>query len=316
MAVSKVYFFKAEILKDSNSVDCSELKSLFLDVVKNEGKQHEEEISFDIQDRDGTHQIIDVKEYKGSRLYARLTKQHPSNSYMKRDYETLAESAILADDETQKGIEHVTFCGLDYEHGILAIVLKRGAPNEKIFSRLIDKYKEGYELIFTAIPNREVIDSLYSKDGVQIAKMEIELPVPDAHVLESILHWTPSQIEALEESRTKGLKSSITLFCNERGKLSQDKEGNRNIISAIKTMVGSNKYHKAKLRAKTVNANLRDYDFFESKFSYEIDIALYRTDNERRQYLTLDELFDEHVSQLKMSFSENMAYLLQMVQRD
>lgn len=316
MAVSKVYFFKVDLLKDNAHVDCSELKSLFLDVVEKEGKKHEDKISFDLQDEDGAHQIIDIREYANNRLYARLTKQHPSNSVMKRDYETLVESEVLGDDETSKGIENVTFCGLDYEHGVLAIVLKRGAPNERIFKRLISKYADAINIVFTAIPNRNAIETLYSRTGTEIAKLEVEVPIPDAHVLEHVLHWNPLQIEALMESKTNRLKSTITLCCDERGKLSRDDSGNRNIISALREMAHNNIYSKAKIRAKSDNAKMRDFDFFESKFSYEIDVVIYRTVNERRKYLTSDELFDEFVAQLKASFTENMEYLLQMIQRD
>ena len=50
------------------------------------------------------------------------------------------------------------------------------------------------------------------------------------------------------------------------------------------------RYHKAKMRAKAQNLKLRDYNFFDDKFSYPIDIQNSYIREGERIYYSVEQL--------------------------
>ena len=130
MALKKVYYFTVELVQIHNSEEnhSYELSSILKNIIDNEAVTQKRFKSIDLSFRDDQmHIMMDVYEYERTHLFARLSKQRPSNTLIERDYNTLEKSDVLpGKDVKEKGIEMYTYIYLDYASRILSIVYAKG----------------------------------------------------------------------------------------------------------------------------------------------------------------------------------------------
>lgn len=308
MAVKKVYFFKITLRdKDGNDIDYKSLKDILVDVVDSNGINQVNFKSLDLTvDDEYTHIIWDVFEYRNSRLFGRFSKQRPSNSMIKRDYVTMVKEDIGSGDERFGGIEQYTYGNLDYDTGIFSIVGALGAPNEKALANALWKYNRNYQIELVSIPNAQAIKNVYEGENSEVTRVEIEVPLPGAGVLQHLFKWDDHELmDAIED---RNLYTSIILKpLGKRGKITRDSEETKVLLDCItKHKKG---YNKAKVKAKTRTVKLREYDLFEENFSYPIDISVYHMQGNKRIYYTVDELMDIFKQNLIYSFERNRTLL-------
>ena len=68
---------------------------------------------------------------------------------------------------------------------------------------------------------------------------------------------------------------------------------------------GLSGYTKAKMKAKARNLKLRDYNFFDDKFSYPIDINDSNIKDGERIYYTVEELVDVYRRRMREAYNGN-----------
>ncbi|WP_313074740.1 hypothetical protein [Lacrimispora sp.] len=308
MAAKKVYFFKVTLSdKDGYDIDYRNLKDILIDIVDSNGISQTNFKSLDLTvDDEYTHIIWDVFDYKNSRLFGRFSKQRPSNSMIKRDYLTMAKEDIGSGDERVGGIEQYTYGSLDYDTGIFSIVGALGAPNEKALANTLWKYNRNFHIELVPIPNAQAIKSVYEGEESEVTRIEIEVPLPGAGVLQNLFKWDNNEL--METIEDRNLCTAIVLKpIVRKGKITIDSGETKELLDCITKHIKG--YNKAKIKAKTRTLKLREYDLFEQNFSYPIDISPYHMQGNKRIYYTVDELMEIFKQNLIYSFETNRIIL-------
>ena len=314
MADKKVYFFKVDLFdKDGGEKSHRELPELLKEIIEKSAMDHGSYVSLDLTvDDEYTHIVWDIFNYQDTRLFGRLSRQQPSNTFLTREYSTLEKEDVQIPDETRAGIEKYTYGSLDYETGIFSIIGALGAPAEKVIANAFWKYNKNYYITMTPIPNANAIDMIYRGEQAQVTQLELEVPLPEAGTLAEILKW--SEAEVLDSLENKNLKLELVVKPQwRRGCVTRDSE---ETVSFLNRLVGHKRqYQKAKVKAKTKTLKLREYDLFEQNFSYLVNIATYRTIGGKRVNYKVDELVDIYRNAIVGSFEKHRRLLATIVGR-
>lgn len=314
MAEKKVYFFKVTLLdKTGREVDYRDIKGIFQEIIEKNGVLHKTYRSLDLTVEDEyTHIIWDVFDYQNERLFGRLSKQQPSNSFLTRDYSTLEKEDVNIPDETRAGIEKYTYGVLDYPTGIFSIVSALGAPTEKVIANALWKYNTNYMVQIVPIPNADAISLIYTGEDSVVTRVEVEVPLPEAGFLEDVLGWKEKDI--LDSLEQRNLKMGLYIKSPEkRGRIARDSDETKKILDCILGQM--RKYSKARVKAKTRKVKMREYDLFEDNFSNPIDISSYHIVGRKRVYYTVDQLVDLYRHKIVESFEENKKLLTAVIKR-
>lgn len=308
MAKKKICFFETILYDESGTKVSQKLsKEIIVNILKTDGIKHTDHISIDITPYEETmHSIFDGYDYGDGRLFGRFSKQMPKNTLVHHDYTTYKDSEVLPGvDEKESGIEKYTYGMLNYDTGVWAFISSRGAASEKVLKMLIEKYKPGYTLEIIAIPNEKGIENIYSGKKPEISKVEIEVALPSAEVLEQLFGWKDAELlESLGES---GLKVAAILKAEPRRSIAEEPGIVKKIIDAV--YAGTENYDKAKMFAKAETVKAREYNFFDDNFTYPIDVASYHVQENERVYYTTDELVGIYRQNIIIAFNDSKGIL-------
>lgn len=308
MASKKAYFFKLDIIDKNNSkCDYHLIQSEIMNIINENAYVQDNYKSLDLTvTRTELHNIMDIFEYEKTRLFCRLSKQKPGNEFIGREYHNYKKADIVDSNDHQNfGIEQYTFAMLNYETGVVCIVSAQGAPNEKAFIKMFEKFSENYKLELTDILNEHGIEKIYNGTNPEIMNFEIEVPLPKGSMLENVFGWNLDEI--IDSVEDNNLKVSVTVKSNYRRGVVTESEGEvKKIINKIKEKCRNIDYTKAKMKAKTKNIKAREYNFYEENFSYPIDITNYHIENYTKVYFTVDELVDIYRNNLLMAYNESI----------
>ena len=314
MAVKKVYFYKATINGSNNDeIPVSQYKEILVNIIERYAISNNGYRTINLTpEQEPMHIVWDIFEYNHSRLFGRLSKQKLSSSVIQRDYKTFEKSDILPVDEQQsRGIEQYTFGSFDYETGIFSIVSSKGAPNEKVICNLFMLYNLNYSMDLIPIPNERGIDTIYRGENTEITRLEVELPLPNAGVLANLFGW--NEDEVVNAMMERNLTAGIVVKPQNRQSITIDSDESMNLIDKIRHNLEL--YKKAKMKAKSRNLKLRDYNFYEENFSYNVDIPEYHIINYERIYYTVDQLVDIYKQNIVQAFHENRSILIEIANK-
>lgn len=311
MASKNVYFFQLNLFQHGEEIDHQCFKTVLQEVVEKHATTFDDYESLDVTPyEEEMHLILDIYDYNDSSFFVRMSKQKPSNSMVQHNYRTHEKEDVLPDnDEREKGIEQYTYGYLNYQQGIFSFVSTLGAPNEKAISNILKLYAPEYSMELTAIPNAMAIESIYEREESEITKLEIEVPLPDAGTLENVFQWNENEI--LEVLNERHLRAEIVIKPLRKQSITYTQEETRKIMDAIRAHLPG--YTKAKMKAKARNIKLRDFNFFEDKFSYPIDIQNSYIRDGERIYYTVEELVNIYRARMRAAYHENEALLITIV---
>lgn len=318
MAHKNAYFFKLNLIDKNNHLkDYHLLKEEVIGIINKNSIEQNGYKSLDVTENDGDlHNIIDIFEYNNTRLFCRLSKQKPGNSFIGRDYSSYQKNDLVdSNDYEKKGIEQYTFAIINYSIGVLCIVSSQGAPNEKTFEKMFDKYSNESRVEIISIPNEFGVENIYNGTDPEIINLDIEVPLPDGAVLEGVFGWNPNDV--IESIDRRNLKVSVRLRSNfRRGTVTNSSEEVRNIINKIREKCEFPFYKKAKMKAKTKSKKAREYSFFEENFSYPIDIPIYHIEDYKKVYYSVDELVEIYKNNIIMAFNESRGIVSAIIKRE
>lgn len=310
----KVYFYKVGLVNEADNQpgDYKNIKDILIRIIDEKSTECESFKAVDLTRDEDLHYTADVFEYCDDILFARLSSQKPTGSYLYRDYSTNVPNALLeGSSEDKEGIEIYTYVLLNYETGILTFLSQKGAPSVNTLNYLFAKYNPSYSLKLTKIPNADGIDFIYQASESHISQIEIEAPVPDAAALEQIFHWKPQEI--LDAQTLADLKVTVRLSVSDRRSMTKTDIETRGVIDGLKAAIG--KYRKARVRAKAKNIKTQDYNLFEEYYNYSVDIPTYKVVNYHKIYYTANELVQIFREHLLMAYTENINLLRSITNR-
>lgn len=308
----KVNFYKVELYSSSGKESHKEIKNHFIRIIDAHSLVNSGIHILQLSNVDGLHVIADIFEYEHDILFMRLSGQKPNGSYIQRDYnDNIPKPIFEGHSEEEQGIEAYTYVYFRYDTGILEIVNNSGAPNYKKMNDIIAEYETGYALKFYPVPNTDGIDLIYGQRDSAISKIEIEVPVPNADMLERVFGWDTREILDVQQN---SLKAVLELSGIDRKKITTTGEETDGLIDIVKDSI---KYgvRKAKLRGKIQGKKAQDYNFFTDNFTYYVDITDYRIVDKRKKYLTAKELISEYKEHLEMAYYENENMLRSIADR-
>ena len=303
MASKNVYFFEVQLSYRDKEINHSEIKNVLGNIINEYATEFDEYKSLDATPYDDEmHLMMDIYEYDNNFFFARISKQKPSNSMVQHDYRTYEKEDVLpGNNENEKGIEQYTYILLNYKQGILLVVSAMGAPNEKIINYALEKYAPEYGVNFVPIPNARAIQSIYEGEESEITKLEIEVPLPDLGTLENVFHWNEHELLSVLDERN--LSATIVLKPLRKQSITKNPEETKGLMDAIKEQLPG--YTKARMRAKARNLKLRDYNFFEDKFSYPIDIQNSYIQEGEIIYYTVEQLVEIYRRKMREAYNDN-----------
>ncbi len=312
--VKKVNFFTVDIFKSLNANEdhsYREIKELVVNIINYNAEDNDNFKILDLSEENQLHQSADIFAYENEYLFMRASNQKPSGAYLQRNYSTNVPGAVLGGtSEREKGIEQYTYLYLNYTTGILGIVNQKGAPSYKILNTMFLKYNHEYYLKFTPIPNADGVERIYNAEEPKISQIEIEVPVPDAGVLQKWFGWNTKDILSIQSGT---LKATMKLSGIERQLITADADETRGLIDCIKSK--KHNYNKAKVRGKVDGERTQDYSFFDENFTYPIDITTYRIENYEKKYLSAAELIPIYRDNLLLAYNENFDMLKTIANR-
>lgn len=310
----KVYFYTADIFNNENENEnhsYGEIKEFIVNIINEKAEKTEGFKVLDLSEKNQLHQSADIFEYENDYLFMRASNQKPSGAYLQRNYATNLPGAVLeGSSEKAKGIEQYTYLYLNYVTGILGVIKQQGAPTSKILNTMFSKYNPKYDLKFTAIPNPYGIERIYMGKEPTISKVEIEVPVPNAEVLESWFGWNTKDILSIQSGT---LKATLKLSGVERKLITNDVNETKGLLDCIKSKLSN--YKKAKVRGKIKGEKTQDYSFFDENFSYPIDIVPYIIEDSEKIYLSAEKLISIYRDNLLMAYNENRNMLIEITNR-
>ena len=173
------------------------------------------------------------------------------------------------------------------------------------------KYSREYDLILDPIPNKNGIKSIYEGKDSEITRVEVECAMPDAATLEHVFGWKDSEI--LNVITKRNLTAQLILKPRAYRRITCDTEETQGLLDCIKEILP--KYKKGRIRAKTRNIKVQDYNLFDDYFSYPIDINIYHIENYTKIYYSVEELVEIFRENLIMAFRENQELLATVMGR-
>ena len=307
-----VNFYAVELYEAvRRSKNYKELKDLLIAIIDDNAKKINNFCVLDLSSDNQLHYVADIFSYRNTNLFMRISSQKPSGAYLHRDYATNVPGGVLRGvSEDKEGIEVYTYALLDYETGIFSIVNQQSAPNYKIINHFFTKYNANYYMDFLPIPNPDGIDRIYGAKEPKISQIEIEVPVPDASILERMFGWDVSDILNIQG---KGLKATMKVSGVEKKIITESDEETKGLIDCIKSKV--TEYNKARVRAKALGVKTRDYSFFEENFSYPIEIPSYTIISGERYYYSADDLILIYRENLQVAYNDNKVLLKSIANR-
>lgn len=288
-------------------VEYKSIKQKIISIIEENASESEKEgfLTLDLTRDNGLHYVADIFAFEGDKLFMRVSNQKPSGGYLRRNYSTNVPDAVISGkSEDKEGIEVYTYALLDYETGIFAIVNQQSAPNYRIINNFFLKYAPEYYMKFLPIPNKQGIDRIYAAKETQITQVEVEVPIPNANILEQLFGWNPSDILDIQGNE---LKAVMKLSGVERKSITENEEESRGLIDCIKDKLST--YHKARIRAKAEGIKTQDYSFFDENFSYPIEIPTYKIIQGQKHYFSAKELIEIYQDNLQMAYNENKRVL-------
>ncbi|QHI72888.1 hypothetical protein [Aminipila terrae] len=303
MATRKVYFFEVKLFESKNEVDYRNLRNLFEQIIHENAVDHSNYKTLDLTpDSTTMHSIMDIFEYNTMKMFVRLSKQRPSNTLIKREYDTYEQGDVLpGKSEDENGIEQYTYGSLDFATGIFSFVSARGALTEKALSQAVDKFAGKFEIQLTAIPNAEAINSIYNGEKSEITSVEIEVPLPDTGVLKNILGWDDDEVIGTLNERN--LRTSITIKPPARESITNNTKESQSLLDLLKSCAGV--YKKSKIKAKSNKVKLREFDLFDENFGYPIEIKTHYREEGENVPFSIEEMTEQHKKALITVFREN-----------
>lgn len=309
----KIYFYKLELndTKTKISYALEVLKQSIIEVIDANATDLGSYKTLDLSIGTDTtmHTMMDVFSYKGDALFCRLSKQKHNNSMLKRNYATRKCSDVLTMPErANNGIEIYTYGMIDYSLGVYAYVKAQSAPDEKIIGNIFTKYNNKYNVDMISIPNKEAINAVYFGNDPKISKIEIQVPVPGADVLQKIFGWNDDEI--LDAVGKNSIGATITISAPKYGRLVEDEQA-RGVIDSLRNF--KQRFRKIKLTAKAEEIKSKEYDLSEKYFSYEVNITKeHMVDGQRIEY-NASEITEIYRKKLREAFGENKDILTSLV---
>ena len=306
----KVNFFTVELreIMSSTEHNHNRIKELLSEIIRDNGEIIENSfvaVDLTLPQAQGLHYVADIFSYESNCLFMRLSGQKPSGGFLHRNYDTNIPAALLdGSSEDIEGIEVYTYVFLDYETGIVAIVNQQSAPNHRIINNFFTKYNNIFYLDFKPIPNANGIDRIYNAENTKITQIEVEVPVPDAAILERIFGWSARDILDLQGN---SLKATVKLSSVEGRIITDTGEKSKGLIDCMKN--GISGYRKAKIRAKADDIKTQDYSFFDENFTYPVEIPTYCIEGGHSRYYTANELVPIYREHLIAAFNNNKEIL-------
>ena len=308
---------KVQLYNEDREIEHSLLKNIVISIAERYAKEivknKEKYYSLDITPYEEImYCIFDIYEFKGNKLFGRLSKQHPNNTYVSHDYKTYDGNEIFPANASELGIENYTFAYLDYSLGIIGIVSALGAPGEKAFEDLFLKFGEKDTVKLLPIPNTNAIDEIYKGSQSEIARIEIEVPLPNPDVLCNIFGWNEHEIYDVLDC--DNLVTSVSVKSKRRGgKIAKGSFETKTLMDAIYSMLSG--YTKAKMKAQSETVKMQEFNLFETKFSYPIDITNYHIEQGERVFYTIREMVEQYKQNLAQSFNANYKILKKITGR-
>lgn len=303
----KVNFFTVDLYESLNNMkkDYREIKDLLIEIIDEHSVELDGFKALDLTKDNDLHYIADIFEYKGNKLFMRVSSQKPSGGYLRRNYITNVPAGILGTlSEDKEGIEVYTYALLDYENGIFSIVNQKSAPNHRIINDFLSKYNTDYYMKFKPIPNPDGISRIYEAVEPKISQVEIEVPVPSSEVLEQLFGWSAKDILDVQGH---GLKATMKLSKMDHTVITDTDEESRGLIDCIKSKIKD--YTKAKVRGKATGLKTSDYNFFDENFSYPIEIPSYHVVSGEKHYYSANDLISIYQQHLQMAYNTNKELL-------
>ncbi|ADU27201.1 hypothetical protein [Ethanoligenens harbinense] len=172
-----------------------------------------------------------------------------------------------------------TYCILGYKHGVLSIANSKGAPKETSLNRLFQLYNNHYYLNADPVPNSDLIKELYESDSSILNRICVEIPTPDATVLEQALKMTDSELIDAVSKNTQSVIFEVKP--QYRSDLTKDPDLVKRLIDAFRKSKDS--FSKVILHGKTEHRGKQvGYDLFEEYFKYPIEITEYHQEYNRK----------------------------------
>lgn len=315
MAIKTIYYYVAQLFdKDTgNEVECTLLKNEIISIINTHSNPNGAYHTLDLTIAgDNMRTTLDVSSYLNDMLYCRLSRQRPINSLLKRNYLTLIEDVVLDEVEAlDNGIEAFTFSMLDYTTGVFGVVSAMGAPNERTIIRLFDKFSTRYEIELQEIPNIDAIRSVYMGENPTISKIELEMPVPDAEIMQRLFGWERDEIT--DTVLERGIKAVVCIKSPTREYLVRD-EDVPPLIDKLKGILGENNNITVTGKAKDVKA--KDYDLKGEYFSYKIDVRTYTIENGVRYDYTIGNLTSIYREKILLSYRANREMICMITGRN
>lgn len=270
MARKTVYFY-AIYLKDRKGTEHdygliqSKINKVFTDNCINNGKNDALILE------EGDNQVtLDVLSNDGDYLFGRMGRIKENNTMQFRHYSTLSTEEVL-DQKTarMKGVEVFTYFLLDYNTGILSMVLGQSAPRARYINNILSKYDNEFITDIEAIGDPSIIKQIFNNDI--LAEIAYTIAVPNSQVLgEDVIGLSRKQITAIKKSNTKQLQ--VVLKPESRGIMAQ---GTELVKSIVKPFVDEReKYKSVRIKAKELDGYMQDYDLLDSYCTYKININL------------------------------------------
>ena len=310
----KVNFYKVELHNSGTHAeeDYGGIRAQMIDIIDRNGINARAGAYnmkvVDLSQGDSLHVIADIFSYEEDCLFMRLCSQQQTGAYVRRNYADKVPRPVLdaARSEDELGIEAYTYLYYKYDTGIAGIVNHKNAPKGKTMGVFYEKYMNEFYLSFLPILNRNGVDLMRNQGESSISKIEVELPIPDAGVLQEVFGWDVGDILDVQNGE---LKAVVELSAFGHRKLTRDAESTDRLIDILADSV-ENTAQRIKLRGKVNGNKTQDYCFYDDYFTYPVDIPVYRTVDKKKVYFQLDERIPYYRSNLEMAYNENKELIL------
>lgn len=307
MSNKTVYFYRVSLFSVNpfTVLPINQLKPLIKNIFETNNLNNALRLTSD----DAEPMILDIIQDNDQYLFARLNKKRLNNTLQKRDYDNLTTGDVLTPEEREsKGIELFTYCILGYKHGILSIVNAKGAPNIGALNRIFEKYNAEYNLEMTAIPNSSLLEQLIAGRAPQINRIVIDMPTPNAQVLQEVFNLNDSEILQTVQSNSRSIVFEIAPNLR-GGALMDDKNMISRIIDLFRQKRGS--FNDVKISAKSDDGQRQMcYDLYEEFFKYEIYVPEYHKDGGQTVEYEKQDIQNRYRSEMAAIYDQYKVVLL------
>ena len=311
MAQKKVYFHKVALFKEnfSNEVDYKQLKELYKEIFDIESKNK----SLLLNNKNG-QVTLDIVKNDGNFLYGKLGKIRDKNSFQFRDtYTNMTKPIIAPGEEEHIGIENFTHFILDYETGIISLVVGQASPKAKVMQSIFDKYNDTYKSKIDHIPNIELYKELF-KGNSKLNNITLSLPLMVAN--EEI--FKDLNIENIgNKALIKNATSiEVTFKSNKAKPLQETKDDNsqdmRELIEAI--ISSEDDILDAYVKGNPDGEKQKKYSLFNQMYYDTIDIGK-ASDYDSLEGNVLDQMTERYFREILGVYKSHKSKLRQLINR-